>query len=164
MLPTHASAQEASLFQAGLSDADGNAVARVVRGIISYTYWPSSPQSLQLCLVGQPVHKNLLSGGLAPIAGQQITVSSVPPMREQLKDCQILYLDSASSSHIHTLSRPGMLTISEMDDSCRNGSMFCLRTTAGRVSFRLNLDAVSRSGLRVDPQVLILGRSGGRIP
>ena len=38
--------------------------------------------------------------------------------------------------------------------------MFCLKIGPHGVSFDLNLDAVTRSGLRVDPKVLMLGHMG----
>ena len=51
-----------------------------------------------------------------------------------------------------------VLSISESDDLCTVGSLFCLRVTDDQVSFEVNLDSVARSGVRIHPSVLQLSR------
>ena len=54
----------------------------------------------------------------------------------------------------------GVLTIAEADPACRSQAMFCMVYEPRAVSFRMNLDAIARSGLRVDPRVLRLAEGG----
>lgn len=55
------------------------------------------------------------------------------------------------------VGRPVMV-IAEEDFECEGGSMFCLNIRENQVSFRINLDAIARSGIHVHPGVLQLGR------
>ena len=50
-----------------------------------------------------------------------------------------------------------VLTISDDDPGCSFGAMFCLRARANKVSFSVNLDAIGRGPLRIDPRVLKIG-------
>ena len=54
----------------------------------------------------------------------------------------------------------GVLTIAEVDPDGRAQAMFSLLFRPGALNFRLNIDAVSRSGLKVDPRVLRLAQGG----
>jgi hypothetical protein len=138
-------------------------VARVVQGIISYTYWPSQPHILQFCIVGATRYRPQLLSDLRgtpgrPLQPRLIQRAYAPLMR----GCDILYFSAdtpATRQALQGIDRAA-LTISERDPACRGGAMFCLRIGAGALSFDLNLDAVTRSGLRVDPKVLMLGRAG----
>jgi len=51
-----------------------------------------------------------------------------------------------------------VLSISEADDPCTVGSLFCLRVSDQQVAFDVNLDSVARSGVRIHPSVLQLSR------
>lgn len=51
-----------------------------------------------------------------------------------------------------------VLSISEADDPCTVGSLFCLRVGDQQVAFDVNLDSVARSGVRIHPSVLQLSR------
>jgi hypothetical protein len=143
--------------------AQGAAVARVVQGIISYTYWPSQPHILQFCIVGATRYRPQLLSDLRgtpgrPLQPRLIQRAYAPLMR----GCDILYFSAdtpATRQALQGIDRAA-LTISERDPACRDGAMFCLRIDTRTVSFDLNLDAVTRSGLRVDPKVLMLGRAG----
>lgn len=52
-----------------------------------------------------------------------------------------------------------LLLISEQNPECAIGSAFCLITEQNQVRFSVNLDALTRSGVRVNPDVLMLARN-----
>lgn len=54
----------------------------------------------------------------------------------------------------------GVLTIAEADPDCRSQAMFCLLFTPQAATFRMNIDAIARSGLKVDPRVLRISQGG----
>ena len=56
-----------------------------------------------------------------------------------------------------TVGRP-VLMIGEGQEFCTDGGMFCLQPAASELGFAVNLDAVARSGLRVNPRVLRMAR------
>jgi hypothetical protein len=143
--------------------AQGDAVARVVQGVISYTYWPSQPRLLQFCIVGATKYRPQLLSYLGTTSGRPLQPRLIQRAYAPLmKGCDILYFSADTPPTRQALQGVdrAALTISERDPACRDGAMFCLRIGARAVSFDLNLDAVTRSGLRVDPKVLMLGRAG----
>ena len=53
------------------------------------------------------------------------------------------------------VNRP-VLTIGHGEDFCSFGGMFCLQSTEAGERIQANLDSISRSGLRINPQLLRL--------
>jgi hypothetical protein len=53
------------------------------------------------------------------------------------------------------LDRP-VLTIGFDEEFCSLGGMFCLDNSSGKLQIRANLDSISRSGMRINPQLLRL--------
>jgi hypothetical protein len=49
-----------------------------------------------------------------------------------------------------------VLSIAGADGGCLMGSLFCIASGDTPVTFSANLDAISRSGLRINPKVLFL--------
>lgn len=83
-------------------------------------------------------------------------------------DCDILYLGRMPAEDRRRLiawvrDRP-VLTISDDDPDCLYGAMFCLAAKPGGIGFSVNLDAIGRGPLRIDPRVLKIGRSDGGAP
>jgi len=67
------------------------------------------------------------------------------------------YADDLIKGTEQNSGRP-VLSISEADDLCTVGSLFCLRVNDEQVTFEVNLDSVARSGVRIHPSVLQLSR------
>lgn len=51
-----------------------------------------------------------------------------------------------------------ILTIGEGDEFCADGTMFCLDFVGQKAFLHANLDAIARSGIRVNANVLMLLR------
>ena len=64
----------------------------------------------------------------------------------------------ATNALLERRGEPTVLVITEEDFECETGSMFCLNVADNRVTFRVNLDSVARSGIHIHPGVLQLGR------
>jgi hypothetical protein len=77
--------------------------------------------------------------------------------------CNALYFGSESAEQqqqiVNRFQNQPLLTIAEQNAECIIGSAFCLQMNAQRVTFSVNLDALSRSGVRVNPDVLMLARN-----
>ena len=76
--------------------------------------------------------------------------------------CDALYIGDLTLPAMRQVTarvrgRP-VVTIAEADPACRSEAMFCLVFEAQRLSFQMNLDAISRSSVRVDPRVLRMSR------
>jgi hypothetical protein len=140
-------------------------VRQAVLGIISYTRWPKKLAAQRLCVVGQPSHAGAFSAGPTQIGGVPLIVNRRALPADHIgDDCDTVYAGALSATETDALHRQlaghPVLTIAENDQSCSGASMFCLDTAAdgGGVFFAVNLDSVARSGVLVNPRVLLLGR------
>ena len=143
-------------------DGMAHGVNRIVGGIISYAHW-SPPAPRTLCIVGAP----RLTGRIAPAipGGHAVTVARTSASGVIGGDCDILFLGRMPVADRQRLigwvrGRP-VLTISDDDPDCSFGAMFCLRARATKISFAVNLDAIGRGTLRIDPRVLKIGSDDG---
>ncbi len=145
-------------------DAEGvaNATAHVVSSIAAFTRWPAAQRTLRLCVVGQAEHGGSLDA-IGQIAGKVTTTVRATAENASSAGCDILYLGrmgaEALRGQVASAREQRVLTIAETDPHCRSGAMFCLVHLEDGLTFELNVDAISRSGLRVDPRVMRIGRS-----
>lgn len=150
---------------AGASDADGvaRAAARVVQSLIEYSRWPVPPNPVRLCVIGPAFYAGRLDG-LRLADGRTVERRSASVLAATPASCDAVLIGQlplpAQRQLTTRLRGRGVLTIAEADPKCRSQAMFCLAFTPGGVTFRLNIDAVARSGLRVDPRVLRLSAGG----
>lgn len=140
------------------------AVNRMVGGIASYVRWPTGTGATRrhMCVVGTP----RLAPRMAPDTPGRgsISVSYIAASAVNA-DCDILFLGRMPVTDRRRLiawvrGRP-VLTITDDDASCLYGAMFCLSSGTASLSFSVNLDAIARGPLRIDPRVLRIGASDG---
>lgn len=143
-----------------------HAVTDVVLSIISYTQWPVSLPQLQLCVLAKPLYAGELLSGVSTSDGKKIVARTMTINDPHLgRDCNVVYLGAVTEAQrleiFERLSGHPVLSISDANATCAVGSMFCLYVDdAGKVRFKINLDSVARSGVRVDPHVLLLSHPG----
>ncbi len=150
-------------------DGMARAVNRMVGGIVSYARWPgeSANAAHVMCLVGTP----RLSDDMAPdvpgagsVVVRRTSVASVTSRT----DCDIVFLGRMPVADrqqlIEWVRRRAVLTITDDDPACLYGAMFCVKSSAGKLSFSVNLDAIGRGPLRIDPRVLRIGGGAGDVP
>ncbi len=134
-------------------------VTTVVAGIVSYTRWPAAKMSIRLCTLGRgPGVEELL--GVADLGTPRLSVPvrAAADASDAWQGCDVIYVGAIVADRMrqvfqHTLGRP-VLLIGEGPEFCSDGGMFCLQSGAGAARFTVNLDAVARSGLRINPWVL----------
>ena len=142
------------------ADPYAPAVARMVRAIVQYTSWPGDPKTLRACIVGPTDHADdLIAGRHVAAEGVKATLVNAESVRPA--SCEIVYLGRLSIEQQRAITGAmrgeAVLTISENDPACRSRAMFCLLFEADALSFRLNLDSVASSRVRIDPRVLRMG-------
>jgi hypothetical protein len=157
--PAHA--QDSATTQQAQQRA--KAVTQVVSGILSYARWPTEPAPLRLCLVGPTEYADDLIKSNVQRAGQPLLVRRLlADDRQVAQACDAVYigkLDPGQRDRLfQAVSGHPVLSISEADDPCTVGSLFCLRVGDQQVAFEVNLDSVARSGVRIHPSVLQLSR------
>ncbi|MGJ7518338.1 YfiR family protein [Pseudomonas baetica] len=148
---------------ASLVDQRAESVTQVVLGILSYARWPVEPAQLRLCVVGPTQYTDDLVKGTTQATGRPVTVQRRLADNASIADeCDAVYIGQLTGEERSRLfasltGRP-VVSISESDDQCTVGSLFCLRVGDDQVSFEVNLDSVARSGVRIHPSVLQLSR------
>ena len=148
---------------ASLAEQRAKAVTEVVLGILSYARWPVEPDRLRLCVIGPTEYTDDLLKGTTQATGRPVTVrrllASNPTIADECDAAYIGKLTLEERNHLFAaLTGRPVLSISESDDQCTVGSLFCLRVSDEQVSFEVNLDSVARSGVRIHPSVLQLSR------
>ena len=145
------------------------ATNRMLGGIISYVRWPGGRQAAprMICVAGTP----RLTERIAPVVpgGPPITVRHAATAEiGGAGACDILFLGRMSDVEqrrwIGWTRGRAALTVTDDDRDCLRGAMFCLAQRPGGLGFSVNLDAVGRGGLRVDPRVLKIGQGDGGVP
>jgi hypothetical protein len=139
------------------------AVVRTVRSLVEYTRWPQPANPVDLCIAGPASH----ASGLDAVRlndGRTMQRRAVAANPAALTGCNVVYIGRLPLAGQRQLTAAvrgrGVMTVAEADPECRSEAMFCLTYPAKGLSFRLNIDAVSRSGLRVDPRVLRVSQGG----
>ncbi len=148
---------------------DAHQMAAVLGGIMSYTRWPLTANPIRLCVLG---HEGLVEQFRMPVAalGQRAVVAQgVKLDADFLHDCDAMYVTAIPPENSRVMLRrvvgSPILTVGEGAEFCSDGGMFCLNASTGNPSggprprFSANLDAIARSGLRVNPQVLLLAKT-----
>lgn len=138
------------------------AVNRMIGGIASYARWPdgSAATARVMCVVGSPRLTDRLAPDV-PGAGSVVVRRLDSDIVATRTDCDILFLGRMPVADRRQLiawvrGRP-VLTITDDDAACIYGAMFCLNNKAASLSFSVNLDAIGRGPLRIDPRVLRIG-------
>lgn len=144
-------------------DAAGPMMGDVVKGIIGYTRWPTALVPMRFCFVGEVSRRPEIEQAVAALAPSgAIVFSQRAGLEASLTGCDVAYVVApdlrAGSSESLALSAKGVLTIGEGEALCSLGTCFCLTEQSGEVAFATNLDAIARSGLKVNPRVLKLSQ------
>lgn len=152
-----------------MADQRASAVTQVVLGILSYARWPVEPAQLRLCIVGPTEYTDDLVKGTTQATGRPVAVHRLLAANPAIAtECNAVYIGKLTSDErsrlFASLAGLAVLSISEADDPCTVGSLFCLRVSDDQVSFEVNLDSVARSGVRIHPSVLQLSRRKSAAP
>jgi hypothetical protein len=137
-------------------------VSRFVSGILGYARWPTLTGTYRFCMAGGVRHLRDAQSSLTetknPVSVRQLAVDEA----DWTANCDVLYVGPAAPGQrgrllAEAVGKP-VLTISEGDNECVESSMFCLTLEGNEVGLIANLDAISRSGIRINPKVLQLVR------
>lgn len=137
-------------------------IARIVNGIISFTQWPNGNQKLRLCLTTPSPDTEILVNEWS-MSNPQASVTYLTPQDAHFDtDCDVAFIenvDEADHEHLfQRLANRPILSIADAMRGCLMGSLFCLSDPGTPVSFAANLDTIGRSGLHINPKVLLLAR------
>lgn len=141
---------------------DAVSVRAIVSGIVSYTRWPELSGQPKLCIFSSSRFTSALANGdKVNLPYQPIIVRTE---QEALSTrCDGFYFGSESPDFqvalAHSHPSKALLLIAEQNTDCIIGSAFCLIINNNDVRFSVNLDSLAHSGVRVNPDVLMLARN-----
>ncbi|MFV8757725.1 YfiR family protein, partial [Yersinia enterocolitica] len=140
-----------------------DAATKMVLGIISYSRWPTPPPVIRLCVIAPTNYaEELFNPALMQTAHPIKTQRYSLPDASLANNCDVVYLGRLGEQQRQELATQltgqPVLTISEDYDECTVGSAFCLLLEDKQASFKVNMDALARAGIRVHPNVLQLAR------
>lgn len=137
-------------------------VKRIVLGIMGYTKWVPPPVPIQLCVVGSTKYTSLIEH---LDTSQTLTKIVVTKQNNDINiistQCDVIYFGDIAPNEQQKViaarhNRP-ILLLSENNPTCEIGSSFCLNTENSPMTFTVNMDSLVRSGVHVNPNVLLLG-------
>lgn len=171
LLPGLACSRAALADAQTTAESRANAVKELVLDILSYTRWPKEPPVLHLCIAAPTEYAGVLStitrqGNGRPVQVNRYEVTD-PAIAGQ---CHVLYLgvmdESTRLALFSRLKGHPVLSISEQNPECSSSPVFCLQpdSRSGRLRFKVNLDALALSGVRVHPAVLKLAMAARGVP
>ncbi|MGN6581584.1 MAG: YfiR family protein [Bordetella sp.] len=135
-------------------------IARIVGGIINFTQWPGPPRKVRLCIATPAVYADLLVRDIevsTPLASVQYLAAQDTRLDS---DCDAVYIEQTGEAGradlFRRLAGRPVLSITGSGDGCVMGSLFCISNTGAQATFSVNLDAIARSGLHINPKVLLL--------
>ena len=130
-------------------------VRQTVLDILSYT---------RLCIAAPTEYAGALFAIERQANGRPVDVHRYGLDDEALiQRCDVIYLGVLAPERrlplFERLQGHAILSISEQSRECIADAVFCLQPDTDRVRFRVNLDALARSGVRVHPAVLKLAKA-----
>lgn len=146
-------------------DGAAIAAAHLVDAIVAYTRWPAPASPVTLCITApSPLTARIAAATLAD--GRRTVVERHAASALPAAGCDVVLVGAAGLAEQQRIARAAadrpQLTISFADPQCRSGMMACIRESEAGMIFDLNLDAVARSQVRIDPRVLAIGRRRAR--
>lgn len=149
----------------GVPEGPARTTVELLAGIVSFARWPTPRDPLRLCVVG-PARFGAADLGRMRRPGRDVALTRYATRVAQPAACDVLYVGAVAPAVIRqsvaAVRGHDVLTIAQEDADCTGGTMFCLHTGAREIVFELNLDAVSRSGVAVDPRILRLSQGSAK--
>jgi hypothetical protein len=143
-------------------------LAALVGNLLAYTHWPVQAEPLRLCIWGRGADVGALQASALSTTQRKVTIQHDIDVALAAQRCDALYVAASAPAAARQLARMligrPVLSIGEGLSYCADGGMFCIETSERPLKFQANLDAIARSGLRVDPQALRIGRAVGAAP
>ena len=148
------------------ADDDGTHVSMLVTifwGIVGNTFWTNGEDPLRICLSGDDPHSTTIRQSALELRHRVITLFRP---EGAVGVCDVVYVSGTGMDEVGELSRlladAPVLTIGDSERFCDMGGMFCLLPgseesdgrSIGKVA--MNETVVSRSALRINPQMLRL--------
>ena len=138
--------------------AQNQSVPNIVYSILSYAKW--SKASPSICIINN--HELADKFLAAQTSFQNYKIINLNISNLKSTQCDSIVFSTFSSREEQqilnsTVNFPS-LSISTNNSQCEEGSAFCLYRKNQQLSFKINLESLSRSKVHIDPRVLLLAK------
>lgn len=140
-------------------------LGHLVAGLLAYTNWPTPLAVVRLCTWGHGHGADGLQRSTRLGSAQRaVVVQHGLAVGDATTQCDAVYVAAGAPAAALDLPRAltgrPVLVVGEGTAFCAAGGMFCVEfNDSAALRFHANLDAIARSGLRVNPQVLRISRN-----
>lgn len=154
-----------SSFAGSLASKPDSSANQIVSGIISFTHWPARSGIPELCIFSTARYLSYGNDPAGALTSKSFNITYITDKtRLPSAQCDVIYFGTESpqqqSDILEKVKNRPVLSISENNPDCTQGAVFCLLMKQNPPAFSVNLDSLSRSGVRVSPDVLLLSRKG----
>lgn len=132
--------------------------------LLSYSHFPNS-SATTLCVFANQ-NETAQFQKYAQTAGYHYKILTVDQNTFLKTACQAVYFNRAVSLQVQNnliARHPSaeLLSFTMNDASCESRNVFCLYQDSQKYYFKVNLDSLALSKVRIDPRVLLLAKNTG---
>lgn len=137
--------------------------AAYVYNFCKFVEWPAdaftaADSTLSLCILGEDVFGNLFDPVLdKPVQGRKLIVRKCTSPAGAAR-CQIVFLSRSEAKQVdrilRSLADSHCLTISDIEGFAERGGMVGFYEEAGRIRFKINLEAATRAGITFSSMII----------
>lgn len=128
--------------------------------ILSYAKWSTAVQTPSFCVIDNTSLANQFKT-VSQQYNQNYQIHSISLNDLSSFSCQVVFFSTLTpqqeQSTLNDQAQP-ILSFSTNNSACEVGSSFCLYKKNQLTSFKVNLDSLSQSKVRIDPRVLLLAK------
>ncbi len=143
--------------------------AAFLYNFINFVEWPqqslfeNSP-TINLCIIGDaPFGDALNDFQNETVRGKKLIIKY--RSADDLRGCNILFLSESEKHHtakiLRSVGKSDVLTVSDTEESARQGIIISFIVEQKKVRFAVNIDAARRAGLKISAKLLRLARIVG---
>ena len=141
--------------------------AAYLYNFINFIEWPTdSPvnnsPSMNLCILGEdPFGKDLDDIRNEIVKGKKLNVKYSGSL-DKLRSCNILFIPASERNHISQILKlignSSVLTVSDVEESARQGVIISFLVEQKKVRFAINNEAARRAGFKISAKLLKLAK------
>ena len=141
--------------------------AAFLYNFFKFVEWPTtlfteSTSPFTLCVLGNdPFGANLDTLAKKPVRERTLVIKRIPSATTP-SGCHILYVSPKELTHpealFRSLQKAPVLTVCDVEDCAEAGIMLNMRMVENRVQLDMNLEAIERTPLKVNSQLIKLTR------
>lgn len=147
------------------SSAEYEVKAAFLYKFASFVEWPDVPghAPLGICVVGRDPFGSELERVVEgkTIGGREFVILRLRTWRRGAR-CNILFVGASEKDRLHSLlgslRQDNILTVGDVPGFCESGGAINLIVVESKVKLEINVDATTRSGLRLSSKLLSLAR------